>query len=105
LLISIASYCKEIAATIERFGGYDQFESDGDYLDSISMKLFQIGELAGSLEDDFKEASSAIVPWDEIRGMRNHFAHGYMTMSESIIWKTATIDIPALLAFCETKIG
>lgn len=44
----IKKYCERIAKTIERYGhDYDIFLSDDDYFDSISMKIMQIGELAG----------------------------------------------------------
>ncbi len=44
----IKKYCERVAKTIECYGhDYDIFLSDDDYFDSISMKIMQIGELAG----------------------------------------------------------
>lgn len=97
----IKNYCERIGKTIERYGhDFDIFLSDGDYYDSVSMKIMQIGELAGCLSDNFKEKTKEKMQWGMIRGMRNLFAHTYATMDKDIIWDVATIDIPILLNFC-----
>jgi len=98
----IKRYCEDIAGTIERYGdSFEVFSKDIDYCNSISMSIMQIGELSVKLTDGFKEATRAQMPWGLIRGMRNHFAHGYATMDRSDIWETAIKDIPNLLSFCE----
>lgn len=97
----IRLYCERVAKTIERYGrDYDTFISDNDYFDSISMKIMQIGELTGSLSDDFKERTNDRMPWGLMRGIRNLFAHAYVTMDKSVIWDVAVGDIPGLLSFC-----
>lgn len=98
----ISKYCKRIAKTIERYGhDYDIFLSDDDYFDSISMKIMQIGELAGGLSDGFKDKTKEQMQWGMIRGMRNLFAHTYAMMDKNIIWDVAIRDIPGLLHFCK----
>ncbi|MCL2158409.1 MAG: DUF86 domain-containing protein [Oscillospiraceae bacterium] len=95
-------YCEDIAGTIGRFGdSFEVFSNDIDYYNSISMEIMQIGELASGLSDEFKEATRTQMPWGLIKGMRNHFAHGYATMDKSDVWETATKDIPNLMSFCE----
>ncbi|MDR0999201.1 MAG: DUF86 domain-containing protein [Clostridiales bacterium] len=95
-------YAEGIADAIIRFGkDFEIFSSDSDYYDSVSMKLMQIGELCGGLSPEFKEATKDKIPWGAIRGMRNFFAHNYISMDKSIIWDAATIDAPIILAFCE----
>ena len=37
--------------------------------------------------------------------MRNLVAHNYGKMDQAIIWKTATVDFPALLQFCEEQLN
>jgi uncharacterized protein with HEPN domain len=69
------------------------------------MKLMQIGELSSSLSPEFKEETKDRLPWGAIRGMRNFFAHNYITMDKSIIWDAATIDAPIVLTFCEQVIS
>ena len=101
----IRQYCEDISKTIFRFGdSFDMFSKDIDFYNSISMSIMQIGELVGGLSDNFKDTTRAQMPWRLIRGMRNHFAHGYATMDKSDIWETATKDIPNLLCFCERVI-
>ena len=40
-----------------------------------------------------------------MKAMRNLVAHNYGKMDQSIIWETATIDIPALLQFREEPLS
>ena len=48
-------YCEDIAATVKRCGNsFETFASDTDFYNSISMSIMQIGELSGSLSEDFK---------------------------------------------------
>lgn len=65
---------------------------------------FQIGELAGHLSEAFKEKTKNEIPWKEIRGMRNIFAHNYLEMDAERIWEVAAEDIPALKKFCEAQV-
>jgi uncharacterized protein with HEPN domain len=94
-------YAEGIAETIQRFGNdFAIFSKDSDYYDSVSMKLMQIGELCGGLSQEFKKATKDKLPWSAIRGMRNYFAHNYVSMDKAVIWDAATIDAPIVLAFC-----
>ena len=45
------------------------------------------------------------MPWPAIKAMRNLFAHNYGQMNLSVIWSTATENIPQLKAFCEAEIS
>ena len=102
----ICRYCEDIAEFIERFGrNYETFTEDRAYSNAVSMCVLQIGELANGLSDEFREATKEEMPWGMIRGMRNWIAHAYAEMDESVIWETATNDIPMLLAFCNRVIA
>jgi uncharacterized protein with HEPN domain len=68
------------------------------------MKIFQIGEISIKLSDEFKEETSSEIPWRNVANMRNLFGHDYGSMDKSIIWKTATENIPELQAFLETEL-
>jgi uncharacterized protein with HEPN domain len=101
----IRNYCDKIAATIERYGNdFEIFSVDGDYFDSVSMKLMQIGELSVGLSDEFRAETQGEIQWQAIRGMRNFFAHSYRKMNKQTIWEAATQDVPELLAFCNRKL-
>lgn len=101
----IRDYCGEIEKTIERYGkSFDIFDQDADYQRSISFCILQIGELAGRLSQEYREATASRVQWGPIKGMRNLVAHSYGNMSRDIIWETAVTDIPVLKEFCDEQI-
>lgn len=98
-------YCNEIAKTLDRFGrDIEIFKNDNDYKDSLSMKIFQIGELANHLSDEYLEQTKNDMNWNAIRGMRNRFAHGYGKMDLNKIYYTAIEDIPVVKDFLEREI-
>ncbi len=101
VLEHIIKYCDDIAFTINRFGNdFSLFEKDLDYKNSISMSIMQIGELTTHLSDDFKRKTSKDIPWNLIKAMRNHYAHGYFFMDNKEIFETAIYDIPELKLKC-----
>lgn len=42
--------------------------------------------------------------WNDIRGMRNRFTHGYFEMDRKVIFNVAQKDIPVLKAFLNKEI-
>lgn len=105
ILLHIQVHCEDIAKFIERFGkDYDIFTEDRAYFNAVSMCILQIGELANSLSEEFRNETKDEMPWGMIRGMRNWLAHAYAETDESIIWETAINDIPSLLTFCNKVI-
>ena len=102
IIKKIKYYCSEIANDIKRYGdSLNVFKSDGSYYRSVSMSIMQIGELSNNLSDEFRKSTADYVPWNAIRGMRNHFAHGYDYMNAEEIFATAEDDIPYLLSKCD----
>ena len=91
----IRDYCLEIQNTIIRYG----------YQRSIAFSILQIGELGGGLSEEYRKATIGRIQWGPMKGMRNMVAHSYGSMSREIIWETATVDIPVLLAFCEEQLN
>ena len=72
-------------------------------LDSDRMLLFAvvhgievIGEAATRVSDETRQAAPDI-PWNAIVGMRNRLIHGYFDIDTAIVWKTISVEIPALL--------
>jgi len=97
----IRVYCEEIAETIVRFGpAYEAFARDKDFYRSVTMNIFQIGELVGGLSDAFKAATRKQILWGSIKGMRNFVAHDYARIDMQTVWDTAVNDVPVLLEFC-----
>lgn len=102
----IRDYCIAIQNTIQRYGGsFEQYAADVDYQRSIAFSLLQIGELSSGLSEEYKRQTSNRMPWNQLKGMRNMFAHSYGKMDHAVIWETAVSDVPSLLLFCNTELS
>jgi len=88
----------EAADAIERFiEGIRRKDFAGDELrrSAVLQKLIVIGEAAARLPMDFREHHSE-VEWPDIVGFRNIAVHEYFAVDWSIVWVTATQDVPGL---------
>lgn len=99
ILERIIEYCRQIQETCKRFGGYGFFTTDYVYRNAVCMCLLQIGELAGRLSEEAKQATPSI-PWRLIRGLRNLCAHDYGALDFAQVWATVQEDIPTLQLAC-----
>lgn len=108
ILLHIQKYCVEIEENFKFFGTQiETFKKNNIFRDSISMKLFQIGELTKQLDKENKEyikETENEVPWKNIIRMRERFAHHYGDMDLEIIFNTALNDIPKLKDFIQKKL-
>ena len=101
----IVKYCKQIKETLDNYGNEkDEFFANHIFRNAVSMCIFQIGELANHLTEDFTENTKSEIPWYQVRGMRNRFGHGYGDMDIVRIWETAVADIPILEMVCAKNI-
>ena len=109
ILLHILKYCKEIEENIKFFGSnFNTFETNNIFRDSISMKIFQIGELAKELDKVDKEYINETknnIPWQSIIRMRERFAHHYGEMDLKMIFNTAVNDIPVLKDLLEKELA
>ena len=97
VLRHILKYCSNIAELISRFGNnIEVFKADLAFRDSVSMNI---------LSEEYRQSTKSHMPWPAIKAMRNLFAHNYGQMNLSVIWSTATENIPQLKAFCEAEIS
>jgi uncharacterized protein with HEPN domain len=62
----------------------------------ISMFVFQICEIMINLDEEVKAILPKDIAWNQIRGIRNRFAHGYAEMSIGDIWAVVQTEIPKL---------
>ena len=67
---------------------------------AVLHQLLIIGEAVKRLSREFRAHHTAI-PWSLIAGMRDHLIHAYDTVDLDEVWKTATRDVPDLLAEIE----
>jgi len=101
ILKKIINYCDEISDTKNRFGNnFTAMQSDSAYKNAVSMCILQIGELTTHLTEDFK-AKNNVMPWQDIKGMRNIAAHHYGKFDDQKLWETISGDIPELRKYCE----
>ena len=101
ILEHIIKYCNEIQMAVLHFGKHEEtFSQNPVFMNACAMPLLQIGELAKKLSDKFIDSTPEI-PWRQIKGMRDFFAHDYHSMNKHIIWLTATEKVPILQRQCE----
>lgn len=101
IIKKIIKYCDSIEMLKKRFGtDFDVFLKDDAYQAAAGMFILQIGELAKNLSDDFILKYNK-VPWHQIKGLRNIYAHQYHTINPDIIWDTIVYDCPELNAYCK----
>ena len=80
-------------------------------LDQDRMLLFAlvraieiIDEAATKVSVETRENTPA-VPWSRIVGMRNPLMHAYFDVDPDIPWRTATEEVPSLIASLKPLIG
>ena len=86
------------AGRIERFTRglvFETFANDERTIAAVSYELAVIGEAAKTVPAEVR-ATAPAVPWQVMSDMRNVVAHGYFGVDLSIVWQTATDDVPKL---------
>ena len=102
ILLQIVKRCNRITDKISVITQED-FNKNEDVKEVICFNLFQIGELANGLSEEFVKEYSGI-PWKQIIGMRHRIVHGYDTINLDIVWNTAVDSIPLLKEYCNNII-
>lgn len=73
----------------------ERFLQDDLLRSAVLQKLSIIGEAAARLSKEFR-ARHADVEWRDIVAFRNIAVHAYFAVQWSIVWTTATQDVPVL---------
>jgi uncharacterized protein with HEPN domain len=81
----------------------EQFVARDMAFDAVCLNLVRIGEGANFLTDDVKTKLPSI-HWPDLVTMRNRIAHGYKSLEEEIIWRTAVDSVPALARAIRTLV-
>jgi uncharacterized protein with HEPN domain len=55
-----------------------------------------IGEAAARVDVEFR-AAYPLIPWRDIIDTRNRLIHAYFNVNLTVVWKTATEDLPILV--------
>lgn len=82
----------------------DSFVRGFAYQNALAMPILQIGECVKKLSQEFRTTFQEI-PWKQIAGTRDTFAHKYDHLNPYRLWDTIIEDLPALQAFCEDTIS
>ena len=98
-MIYIIDHCKRIEEKVFKLDEQD-FCKSKDIQEIVCFNIFQIGELAKKLTFEFLSKYN-LMPWKDIKGMRDRVVHGYGTIKMEEVWKTAVRDIKPLREYCE----
>ena len=79
----------------------DEFLDDVRLQDSVIRRIEIIGEAAGRVSLQLREAQPQI-PWRDMRGMRNQLIHRYDGVDLHVVWNTAQDSIPRLVDLIES---
>lgn len=74
----------------------DDLEQDRMLLFALTHAIEILGEAANKVSPEARAAAPQ-VPWAAIVAMRNRLIHGYFDINTTIVWKTATVEVPELL--------
>ncbi len=71
---------------------------------AVVSQLALIGESVRRLTTPFRDARPH-VPWRQIAGMRDRLIHAYDKINWSLVWVTASEDVPKLLSELEPLVA
>lgn len=73
----------------------DEFFAQRLVRDAVLRNLEVLGEAAGRVSVELQRAHPGVA-WKKASGMRNHLAHGYLTLNMDLIWDTVKRDVPSI---------
>ena len=97
-------FLKHMLAAMERVGELigridrEAFDRDWVLQDAVMRELEVLGEAAGRVSPALVQAHPEI-PWREITGLRHKLIHDYFEVDLSIVWGTATSNVPEVSPF------
>lgn len=84
---------------------FEQFAADRKTVDAVIRNFIVIGEAAAKMPQSVVEGNP-LIPWPEMRALRNFVVHEYFGVSDKILWDTAKNDlspVPELLQDLQTS--
>ena len=96
LLLDMLDYAEE-ASLIVKGRTYERFVADRLRVLALERALEVVGEAACSVSQDRKNSIPGI-PWKQINGQRNALAHMYGEIDHFQLYRTASEDVPELIA-------
>lgn len=98
-LVDLIEHSESIVRMVET-RTREVFDTDEVFRGAVLWNLYVIGEASSKLSAQTRDGFSG-VSWSEIRGLRNHLAHGYFQLRFDRIWQIVTVEVPALQAKAE----
>lgn len=101
-LIQLANACNLIMEWNRTTNNAVEYLSSPEGIQKMAascMLIESIGEGVKKIDKylpDFLEDKAPEVPWKEIKGLRDHIAHGYFNLDADIIFDVAINEIPNL---------
>jgi uncharacterized protein with HEPN domain len=83
---------------------YEEFAADRRTVDAVVRNLEVIGEASRHVPEEVR-ALFPEVPWMDMADMRNVLIHEYFGVDLHILWRTASVDLPAILPDLKKVIG
>ncbi|MCY0878173.1 MAG: DUF86 domain-containing protein [Firmicutes bacterium] len=83
----------------------DEFVDNEILQSAVIRQLEIIGEGVSRLTPEFRQTYPALLPWAQIKALRNLLIHGYDDIDIDRVWKVATEDIPRLANVLQTFRG
>lgn len=87
-LEDIVEACDTIRAYLDGVE-YESLLGDPMRLDAVVRNLAIVGEAAGRLSGDVREAIPD-VPWSQVIAMRNTLIHGYFGIDPEVVWSVCS---------------
>ncbi|MFA5352958.1 MAG: DUF86 domain-containing protein [Thermodesulfovibrionales bacterium] len=92
------------AVTFSSGRSLEDLDSDRMLLLSLIRCIEIIGEAASKVSDEGRKTTPEI-PWKSMIAMRNRLIHAYFDVDPEVVWKTVTMELPALISLLRTSIG
>jgi uncharacterized protein with HEPN domain len=83
---------------------FTAFNGNVEKQDAVLRRFEIVGEAASRLSPETQRLFPEL-PFRSMRGMRNIIAHDYGEVDLTLVWKTATADLPAVIATLERHFG
>ncbi|MDB5481022.1 MAG: uncharacterized protein JWO83_2075 [Caulobacteraceae bacterium] len=96
----------EAGETVARFvAGRQRGDIDSDEMLRFALvrAVEIIGEAASRVTQEGREEIPS-APWPDVIFMRNRLIHAYFNVDHTILWKTATEEVPTLLALLRSHL-
>lgn len=95
-IVLVVGVCDTLAELTQMT--FEDFAADIRSQWAVEMGLIRIGEGINRIPDAVLSRFAA-QPWRQIVGMRNFAAHQYDDLEPRRVWKTVTVDVPALRTY------